>query len=67
MRKLVKKMIVLVKVFCLYRGDTIGQVVFAGDTQELILWELISTEGARGCVLLHLCQIRVSEQEQKVE
>lgn len=60
-------MIVLVKVFSLYRGDTIGQVVFAGDAQELILWELISTEGARGRLLLHLCQIRMSEREQKVE
>lgn len=62
-----KKMIVLVKVFSLYRGDTIGQVVFAGDAQKLILWELISTEGARGRLLIHLCQIRMSEPEQKVE
>lgn len=60
-------MIILVKVFSPYRGDTIGQVIFAGDAQKLILWELISTEGTRGRLLLHLCQIRMSEQEQKVE
>lgn len=40
--------------FGLYRGNAIGQVVLAGDTQKFVLRELISTERTRSRFLLHL-------------
>lgn len=39
---------------CLYRGNAIGQVVLAGDTQQFILWQLKATEGTWSSFLLHL-------------
>lgn len=42
---------------CLYRGDAVGDVVLAGDAQQLVLWELEATEGTRSGFLLQLGRV----------
>ena len=39
---------------CWYRGDAIGQVVLAGNTEQLVLWELAATERTWSRFLLQL-------------
>lgn len=39
---------------CVYRGDAVGQVVLAGDAQQLILRQLKATEGTWSGLLLQL-------------
>lgn len=41
-----------------YRGDAVGQVVLAGDAQQLVLRQLEAAEGTRGRLLLQLRRVR---------
>lgn len=45
----------------MYRGDAVGQVVLAGNTQQFILRQLEATEGTRSSFLLQLRLIRATE------
>lgn len=41
-----------------YRGDAVGQVVLAGDAQQLVLRQLEAAEGTRRRLLLQLRRVR---------
>lgn len=45
---------------CVYRGDAVGQVVLAGDAQQLVLRQLKATERTWSGLLLQLWRIRTS-------
>lgn len=44
----------------MYRGDAIGQVVFAGNAEQFVLRQLEATEGTRSSFLLQLRLIRAT-------
>lgn len=51
---------------CCYRGDAVGQVVLAGDAQQLVLRQLEAAEGTRSRLLLQLRRVRTSVNQMQV-